>query len=143
MPAPSDVQSANGGATAGRAETGDSVAFTFAGAVTPSLVLSGWSGATTNVIVHLDHQGATTVLTVEDSGGTPIVELGSVDLDAHYTNGTGADFTGSTMTASGNTITVVLGTAGGNVKTVAVPTTMAWTTPHGSVSESGVPDVEF
>jgi hypothetical protein len=143
MPAPADVQTANGGATSGRAETGDSITFTFAGAVPPSLVLAGWSGAATNVIVYLNHVGATTLLSIQNSGGTTLTALGSTDLGAHYTNGTDVTFSGSTMTASGNSITVVLGTPAGPPKTISLPTTMSWTAGGSSVSESGLPDVEF
>jgi chitinase len=143
MPDPADVQTANGGATIGRAESGDSLTFSFTGAVPPSLVLAGWSGAATDVTVYLDHVGATTFLSVEDSGGATISALGSVDLSAHYTTGSDLSFPSSTMSASGNTITIVLGTPVGSPKTVSVPTTMSWTASGTSVDESGLPDVEF
>jgi chitinase len=144
MPAPSDVQATNGSATLGRAETGDTITFTFDGPVIPSLVLAGWTGSATDVTVHLNHLGATSWLTVLDTGGATLSALGAVDLAAHYSNGSDIDFTASTMTATGNTVTVVLGTPSNSAaKTVSVPGTMAWWLSGSSVSESGLPDVEF
>ena len=142
LPAPADVQTSNGASTVGLAETGDTITLTFAGAVTPSLVLSGWDGSVTPVIVHVDHAGAVSSFTVQDTHGADLTALGSVDLIDHYTNT--VDFTGSTMTASGNAITIVLGTpSGAGLHTISVPTTMKWTAPTGTATESGVPDVEF
>jgi hypothetical protein len=142
MPTPADIQTANGGTTAGRAEGGDTVTFTFAGPVAPALVLAGWTGAAAPVTVHFDHEGARSTLGVEDATGDVITALGSVDLAAHYANA--VDFAGSTMTASGNTIAVVLGTPSiGGLHTISIPTMMTWTAPNGSASESGPPDVEF
>jgi chitinase len=143
MPGPGDVQTANAGASIGEAETGDSITFTFTGAVPPSLVLAAWSGAATAVTVYLNHAGATTLLSIQDSGGSTLTALGSVDLGAHYSTGTDVTFTNSTMTASGSTITVVLGSAVGSPRTVSVPSTMVWTASGTSINESGLPDVEF
>lgn len=142
MPAPADIQTANGGATIGKPETGDSVTFTFAAAVTPSLILSGWDGSGRSVTAHFDHDAIVSSLVIEESGGTPIVALGTLALNAHYTNA--LDFTNSTMTASGSSITVTLGSEGpGGVHTILIPSTTTWTAPTGSATESGLPDVEF
>ena len=142
MPAPADVQTANGGATAGRAETGDTVTLTFGGTVNPDLVLAGWDGSATSVNVRLANAGGGDILTVEDSGGSTLWALGGVDLQGHYTNG--VVFTGSTMTLSTNTVTIVLGARGsGTMFTVVTPGTMAWLAPTGFASESGLLDVEF
>jgi hypothetical protein len=136
------VQTSNGGATTGRAETGDSIALQFAGTVNPDLVLSGWDGSPTSVTVVLTHFGGGDVLTVETSGGTMLWPLGGVDLQGHYTNG--ISFTNSTMTLSGDTVTIVLGTGGaGTTFTVATPATMTWLAPTGFAAESGLPDAEF
>jgi hypothetical protein len=110
--------------------------------VAPSLVLGGWDGSATSVTAHFDHQAGISSLEIESTTGTPMAALGNVDLAGHYTNA--VDFTGSTMTAVGNTITIVLGTPGaGGLHTIAVPTAMVWTAPSGSASESGLADVEF
>ncbi len=142
MPAPADVQTANGGSTAGRAETGDSIALKFASTVNPDLVLSGWDGSATPVTVVLSHFSGGDVLTVETPGGSMLWALGGVDLQGHYTDG--VSFTGSTMTLANDTVTVVLGTRGaGTMYTVVAPGTMAWLAPTGFTTESGLLDTEF
>ena len=75
MPAPADVDTVDNG-QAGRAEQGDEVVFTFAGAVDPTLVLAGWDGSATAVTVRI--AGASSdVLTVWNAGGTTqLTELG-------------------------------------------------------------------
>ncbi len=146
MPAPADVQTANGGTTAGRPEVGDSVDFTFASTVDPGLVLTGWDGSPTTVTARIVTFGGSDFFIVEDPGNGMIWPLGGVELGANYAND--VDFAGSTMTASGNTVIVVLGAPGrGSVRTVSAPTTMTWWCPTGtgwvSVTESGLADVEF
>ena len=143
MPAPGDVQTSNGGSASGRAESGDSIDFQYAGTVNPDLVLSGWDGSATSVTVVLSHFSGGDVLTVETPGGSMIWPLGGVDLQSHYTDG--VSFTGSTMTLSASdTVTIALGTkSAGTMYTVAIPGTMAWLAPTGFTTESGVPDAEF
>ena len=95
-----------------------------------------------SVTVDFTHQAASDTLSVLDSSNATISALGSVDLGADYASN--VSFTGSTMTASGNTITVVLGSpSSGGEHTVGLPTTMVWTAPTGIATESGLPDVEF
>jgi hypothetical protein len=142
MPAPADVQTANHGSTVGRAENGDTVTLTFASTVNPDLVMSGWDGSATSVTVVLTHFSGGDVLTIQTPGGSTLWALGGVDLQGHFTNG--ASFTGSTMTLSDDTVTVVLGTAGaGTMFTVVTPGTMSWLAPTGFASETGLLDAEF
>jgi hypothetical protein len=47
------------------------------------------------------------------------------------------------MTASGNTVKVILGTLSGMVKDKSAAATMTWTAPTNTVSESGALDKEF
>jgi hypothetical protein len=142
LPAPADIQTADGGSTPGQVEAGDTITFTFAGAVNPDLILSGWNGSATTVNVHFDHVGAVSGFVVEDSGGSILTGLGTVGLAAHYTNT--VDCNGSTMTLSGITVQIVLGTPTGNgIHAVSVPSTLTWAAPTGTSTESGVPDVDF
>jgi chitinase len=142
VPAPGDVQATNNGATSGEMEPGDEIVFTFAAPVDPSLILAGWTGAATTVTVRVDHSGASTALSVKDSGGIDVTALGSVELDANYADN--VSFAGSTMTASGSTITVTIGVPGSNaIHQIPLPTTMIWTAPTGIATESGLPDAEF
>ena len=125
MPAPADVQAHNG-------------------AVNPGLILPGWNGASTVVTVHLGHNSSNDLLSVRNaSTGALLAELGAVEMKANYTTGN-SDFPNSHMTASGNTVTVVFGTAPGvHLRTNAVKAAMFWSTPKGSVTESGASDIDF
>jgi hypothetical protein len=53
------------------------------------------------------------------------------------------EFTGSQMTLSGNTVTIVLGTLVGNPHRDTTAKAMTWTTAQGSVAESGPLDADF
>jgi chitinase len=142
MPAASDVQTQNGGTKTGKPESGDSITFTFAGPVVPSLVLAGWNGGSTLVTVHLQNNSKDDLLTVRNaSSGAMLFPLGFVSLGGDYTNT--ADFRFSVMTASANSITIVLGTRNGQVKENPAGATMIWTAPTNTVTESGPLDKEF
>lgn len=93
--------------------------------------------------VRIQGNGPNDVLTVLDSGGSALAQLGQVDLNGNYANGTQLDFTSSQMTLSANTVTVVLGIRSGTAHHHTTPTTMAWTTSEGTSSESGPADAEF
>src|SRR5262249_14902017 len=159
-PAGSDVQTANGaGGTAGKPELGDSLTFTFTEAIDPNSVLTGWTGASTNVVVRIIQGVPHDSFQVWNATNTTQLPLGTVDLGGTgYVVGTatfGASGTPSTMVRSGSTITVTLGTASGTVLLAAVPGTMSWppsstaTDAAGNAcsttaaSESGALDVEF
>ena len=115
----------NNGAKTGKAESGDSITYTFAGAVVPSLVLAGWDGSAKLVTVHFTNNAKNDMVSVRSaSTGATLFELGFVSLNGDYTNN--ADFNSSVMTAAGNTISVVLGTLSGHAKEKAGPATMVW-----------------
>jgi hypothetical protein len=145
MPAGADVQTGNAryagpGHKNGKAEQLDSVTFTFASVVTPSLVLRGWTGSPTTVTVHFQDNKKNDILSVK-SGAWTIAALGSVGLGGDYSDN--VDFTNSTMAANGKTITIWLGKATGKVKDKPRAGTMVWTPPTNTVSESGPLDKEF
>lgn len=140
VPAASDVQSANGtGGINGKPEAGDTVTYTYTEAMDAGSILSGWSGASTNVVVRLTDGGAgNDTMTVWDSTDTTQLNVGSVNLGrADFVTGNvtfGATGTPSTMVKSGSTITVTLGTvsnsaltgtAGGNGNLVWTPSASA------------------
>jgi chitinase len=143
MPAPEDIQTTSG-ANAGKPEAGDSITFTFAGLVNPDLILSGWDGTPMAVTVHLyDDSNDDFAAVLNASDGSILWDLGAIALNKNYTNRAEADFTNSQMTASGDTVTVVLGTRSGTVHTVHSPSAMTWYTYNGSVTESGPLDIDF
>jgi hypothetical protein len=158
-PTGSTIQTANGGATPGKPEAGDSVTYTYSEAIDPQTVLAGWTGASTNVVVRITQNGGGDVLTIRNAANTAQLPIGSVDLvgTAYVTANRdfGATGTASTMVLSGATITITLGTASGATGTQATTGTMAWT-PTTTVTdlagntcmttvatETGAADVEF
>jgi hypothetical protein len=144
MPAPADIQTTNGGGPHGKPGKGDSVVFTFAGAVSPSLILAGWNGSATTVTVAITDNAKNDVLTVVNSAtGTQLPALGSVQLGGDYADRQNVTISGSTMTLSGSVVTIVLGTPAGKVGNEQKNGTMIWTTPTGTATESGPADNEF
>jgi hypothetical protein len=138
------VQATDGGGTVGLAQTGDVVTFTYGGTVNPDLILSGWDGSATGVTVRIAGNGPNDVLAVHDASDDSLLAgLGSVDLDGNHANSTSMDFTGSQMTLSGNTVTIVLGTPVGNAHRDTTAKAMTWTTPQGTATESGLLDADF
>jgi hypothetical protein len=160
VPTGTDVQTANGGTTSGLAEANDTISFTFSKAPDPNSILSGWSGAATNVVVRLNN-GSTgnDTVTIFNSANTTQLPLGSVNLgvaDSTSANITfGATGTTSKMVLSGSTVTITLGTQSAAATTAGATGTMSWT-PSASatdaagngvsttvVNESGTADREF
>lgn len=152
-PSGADVQTANAsGGTVGRAETGDTITFTFSEPIEPGSILVGWGGDPTTVTLRL----------VNNAGGDRIqlwgattLPFGTVNLGrTDYTNAN-RNFTGSTMVMTGSSVTVTLGTPSGAVTTAAGPGTIVWTpvsTPYDRAAnaclttvatESGAADPEF
>jgi hypothetical protein len=176
-PKASDVQTTNvGGGANGLAELGDTLVLTFSEPVEPATILAGWSGLTpANVTVRIVDNSllglglGNDVVQVFNEANTTALPLGAVDLGrTDYVTGLvggnvkfGATGTKSTMTMSGNTVTVVLGTyegeglLGSNRITAGGNGTAVWTpvaTPYdraanamstGAATESGVADKEF
>jgi hypothetical protein len=136
------VQTYNGGGKPTKPEKSDSITFTFTAPVTPSLVLAGWDGSATPVTVHFQNSKKNDVLSVRDaSTGADVATFGSVQLMGDYS--ATADFSGSTMTTNGTTVTITLGTVKGPVKDKAKKAAMVWTAPGGTVTETGALDSEF
>jgi hypothetical protein len=155
-PTASDVQATNGaGNVAGDVEAGDSIVYTFSEPV-ESYSLA-WNGAAKVTVRLLDGGGAVTdKVQIWDAANTTQLAFGQVDLaDKAYSNAN-VNFTNSTMTASGNAYTIVLGTASGAVKSGKTAAAMVWTPSTSTrdradnaglatpATESGAPvDLEF
>ena len=143
-PGPSDIQTTGDGD--GRAEEGETIVFTFTEQIDPQSILAGWTGTSTNVVVHLQDGGCLLNLLVticaDDSfevynGASPLVTLGPVDLKhSGYIGGTiiggvadavyGASGTPSTMVQSGASIVVTLGTRTGSSPDAGGTTDTNW-----------------
>lgn len=173
-PSAADVQTTNAG-TNGLAEQNDTLVLTFSEPIEPESILAGWSGAATNVVVRIADNGilglplGNDTVQVFNASNTTALPLGTVDLGRNdYVSGLlggsirfGATGTASTMTMSGNTVTIVLGTY--NATPIVDPTrttaaaagAAAWTpvaTPYDratntmsttAANESGGPDRDF
>jgi hypothetical protein len=116
------------GGTEGKPEKGDTVAFTFNKAPEPASIVSGWDGSgTKSVTVSIEDKASEDTLVV---GGATI---GSVALQGNFTEGKAATFTGSSMSLSGSTVTIVLGAeSGGSAKSEPNKIKPIWT-PSASV----------
>jgi len=157
-PTGTDVQIVNGGATAGLAEAGDKITFTYSSEIDPNSILSGWNSGSASVVVRLNNATNDTV-TIYNAANTTQLPLGTVSLGrSDYTTANitfGASGTASSMAMGGNTITITLGTQSAAATTASATGTMTWT-PSASatdaagnagsttaVTESGAADKEF
>jgi hypothetical protein len=170
-PAGADAQTTNAG-TNGLAEAGDSLVLTFSEPVEPGSILSGWTGAPTSVVVRINDLGLSLgndSVQIYSAGNSTLLPLGTIDLGrsdyvAGLLGGTvrfGASGTASTMSMSGNAVTIVLGTYNATpildpARTIAGGVgTAIWTpaaTPYdraenamstAAATESGAADREF
>jgi hypothetical protein len=123
-----DVQATNGGATAGKFETGDLIRLTYSEAMAPASILSGWAGASQAVRVYVTDGGTIDTLDFRNSAGTTRLNLVNTATDLSL----GADFVSTatvfnaTMSMSGTVVTVTLGTRiSGTLKTAAAAK-MTW-----------------
>jgi hypothetical protein len=80
-------------------------------------------------------------LTVRDPFDAALSELGSIQANRDWASS--AEFTGSQMTLSGSTITIVLGTLSGTSSRDPSAKALVWTTPYGTATESGHADSNF
>ncbi len=127
-PKAADVQTANGGTTIGKAEEKDSITYTFSEPIEPESILAGWNGTATNVVVRMVDNGLLGIATgndelaINNAANTAALPLGTVNMGGgEYVTSLlggglfgsiyfGATGTASSMTMSGNTITIILGT---------------------------------
>jgi hypothetical protein len=126
-PAASDVQTANvAGGTAGTAEVGDTLTYTFSEPVEPGSVLAGWNGSSTTTTVRFLNSGSNDQVQIWNAAASAQLPFGTVALGANHVSGGGATFSSSTMVMSGSTITVTLGTQSGATRSTAGGA-MVWT----------------
>ena len=125
-PAASDVQTTNGG-TAGRPDTGDTIVLTYTEQIDPESILAGSTGTSAAITIRFTNSGASDSVAIWNGANNEQLGLGSVALNENYVNNSNVVFTG-TMTESGATITVTLGTlTSGVVRTNSTARAMVWT----------------
>jgi hypothetical protein len=144
-PTASDIQAVNKtGGIAGRAEIADTITYTFSEPIDPNSILSGWTGASTNVVLRLNDGGVgndtVTIFNAANSAQLPLgsVNLGRIDYTSTAVNLTfGASGTPSTMVMSGNAITITLGTQSAAATTAGGNGTMVWTPSATATDRAG------
>jgi len=112
-PTATNVQAANVGAgLAGTINANDTLTFTWSEPMAPASILAGWAGATQNIRVRVNNVGTTDTLDLYNAAGTTklnvVAATQALRLQADWVSVT-ADFN-ATMTMSGNSVTVTIGT---------------------------------
>ena len=79
-PAASDVQSGNGGGTAGRIQVNDSMIYTFTEAIDPASVMTGWTGASSAVSLRFTTAGGGDYVRVYDAANSTLLPLNRLNF---------------------------------------------------------------
>jgi hypothetical protein len=135
-PAPVNFTSANRpGGVVGRPEQGDSITYTWNTPIDPESLVPGWDGGSpTTVTVRITNNGNNDRIRIRGTGGN--LNFGTVRLQQNYVPGR-RDFTGSSITMLGNSVTIVLGTPSGTVNTVSIATPTTWQASNGAYDAAG------
>jgi len=111
----SDFETDNvAGGTEGKPEKGDTVSFEFNNLPEAKTIVENWNGSGTKSVT-VTIAGVSTNDTLTVSGAN----IGSVELKADFTKTTPVTFAGSSLSLSGSTVTIVLGTVSGEAETGA------------------------
>jgi hypothetical protein len=141
-PTAADIQTANGGATVGRIETGDTILYTFSEVIDPESIRTGWTGTSTSVVVRFVDSASSDTFEVWNAANTTQLALGSVNTKGNYVTTAltaGASGTASTMVLdpTGTIITITLGTIAGTVNTDNSNNKAAWTPSASAFDRAG------
>ena len=125
-PTATDIQTGVTGATAAKPEQGDTLIFTFSEQIQPTTIVAGWNGTGTQTVTvtmdtgnHLTIAGATLVNGFITLGGANYIQATKTVI-----------FSNSTISQSGSTVTLTLGTPDKpDVKTVLTCARLATTFP--------------
>ena len=138
IPSAVDVQTANGGATPGVIEPGDTMMLTYSEEIDPGSIIAGWDGTGTQsiYIVTSHHNQGDRMMFHSGVAPYPAIPLATnpgVNLDQDYVTNAGANFA-ATLTRSGNSFTVTVGAlVGGAIQTTPAATgTMTWFPSNGA-----------
>jgi hypothetical protein len=149
-----------GGSDSGTMDSGDKIVYTFSEEMSAGTILTGWTGSSTAVTVHVDHRGsASDCVTTNSCLKVTGANLGEVDLGSSvYAVNHGARYdlaaTMEMATVAGRSVvTITLGATGGG--DVDLTTTLKWTPSATAwdlagnaasttqVTESGAPKQNF
>ena len=138
-----------------RLDEGDTIVFTFSEPIDPTSIIAGWDGTgSQNVVIRLsdtDLLENDEILFYDATNSTQLplakVDLGRTDYvaalfgEGNVTYGAPGTATPSTMTISGNTVTIVLGTytepggGQGNRETTGGTGTLTWLNPAAAIKD--------
>ncbi len=138
-PTPANVDTTNrAGGVSNRPESGDTLTLTYSERIDPYSILSGWTGTAQTVTVRMVKRQSYNDITVVSSSGATL-PLGTVTTAEDMINTTATlDFTGSTMTQTGNAVTFTLGTPSATAKTGERATSeLTWTADSAAYDAAG------
>jgi predicted ribosomally synthesized peptide with SipW-like signal peptide len=150
-PAAVDVQSTNvSGGVVGRFDLGDTFTLTYSGTMDPYSILPAWTGASTHVQVALVDGGGTAsdYVVIYNTDASPSqLPLGTIYLTSpnylktgtgdYLTYGATGSATPSTMTRTGASISITLGTTSGTSSTNTTAAHMTWTPSTSALDIAG------
>jgi predicted ribosomally synthesized peptide with SipW-like signal peptide len=144
VPAGTDIQAENtSGGTLGRAEEGDTIAYTFTEQIEPDSIEAGWTGSSADVVVRFNDSGGNDLVQIWDAANATQLPLGEINTRGDFVGADltfGASGTSSTMLQAGATITITLGTVSNasKIKTNANDTQL-WTPSSSATDLAGNP----
>ena len=125
-PAGTDVTAGNAGSVAGRLEQNDWIRFTWNEPIAPASILSGWTGTSQAITVRVRNNSNNDEMHFY-SGATQLnLVLSATDLKLGGNFVSNDAVFNGTMTQSGNSITVTLGTRTSGTVQTAASSTMTW-----------------
>jgi Bacterial Ig domain len=129
-PGASNIQAPNGGAVANRPDAGDTLVLTATETLSPQSIFSGWDGSAMTVSVRIVSNSDQDEVEVW-SGGTES-RLGRINLREDFVSATYMAFNSSTISQSGNVITITIGgtatpVGGSNWRSPPGSDSMQWT----------------
>lgn len=122
------------GGIVGRAEPGDIVTYTWSEPIDPESLIAGWNGGSpVAVAARISRNGGgNDRLRILNAAGTTTLTFGTVFLGQSYVTRS-VNFTNSSVTMLGNTVTVVLGTpSAATTVTATIPSTAQWSGDAGA-----------
>lgn len=131
--------------TARRLDPADTFTLTYSEPVAPGSIIAGWNGTTTqNVVVRATgNGGAKDKLTIYNATNTAALPLGTLNLKrSDYVSATttfGLTGTPSTLTMTGSSLTITLGTPSRATVVAAAAANASWTPGTGATDAAGNP----
>lgn len=146
-PTATSLSAINRGTIVRKIETGDQLTLTFSEPIAPRSLIAGWDGTGAQPITIRQANNTTDALTFFNAANTTRLPLGTVKLKrTDYVTAAvvwGASATRSTISLSGDTLTLTFGTPSlpGSVTTAGGSANMTWVPRNGVTAGTGVTDI--